>query len=258
MLNDTGSVSNVLSVAGRSFSGNGQNTGMSFALLRNWSERRSADRSMAAVARRASAAAAGIRDANIFVLRPPLIRALGTTSGFDLQLEDVGGVGRAVLARARDQFLELAGHDPLLAHVRLSGLADQPEFHLEVDQAKAGALGLSTANINDTLATAIGGSYVNDFVDRGRVKKVYMQADAPFRMQPGDLGNWFVRNATGEMVPMAAFCQRLVVGRRAEPGAFQRRRLRGNRRRSGPGRQQRHRTATRRGADHEAARRHRL
>jgi hydrophobe/amphiphile efflux-1 (HAE1) family protein len=204
-LNDTGSVNNVLSVAGRSFSGNGQNTGMSFALLRNWSERRSADRSVKAVAQRASAAAARIRDANILVLSPPLIRSLGTTSGFDLQLEDVSGVGREVLARAREQFLELASHDPLLTHVRLGGLAEQPEFHLEVDHAKAGALGLSTASINDTLASAIGGSYVNDFVDRGRVKKVYMQADAPFRMQPGDLGNWFVRNNAGDMVPMAAF-----------------------------------------------------
>ena len=205
LLNDTGSVNNVLSVAGRSFSGNGQNTGMSFALLRNWSERRSADRSVTAVAKRASAAAARIRDANILVLSPPLIRSLGTTSGFDLQIEDVSGVGREVLARARDRFLELASHDPLLTHVRLGGLPEQPEFHLEVDQAKAGALGLSTASINDTLASAIGGSYVNDFVDRGRVKKVYMQADTPFRMQPGDLGNWFVRNSAGEMVPMAAF-----------------------------------------------------
>ena len=205
LLADTATVSNVLSVAGRSFSGNGQNTGMSFALLRDWSERRSADKSATMVARRTAAAAARIRDANIFVLTPPVIRSLGITSGFDLQLQDVGGVGRETLAHARDQFLELAGRDPLLTHVRISGLADQPEFHLEVDQAKAGALGLSTAHINDTLASAIGGSYVNDFIDRGRVKKVYIQADAPFRMQPGDLGNWFVRNAAGGMVPMSAF-----------------------------------------------------
>jgi hydrophobe/amphiphile efflux-1 (HAE1) family protein len=205
MLADTGSVINILSVAGRSFSGNGQNTGMSFALLRDWSERTSKDKSSVMVAKRAQGAANRIRDASIFVSAPPLIRSLGTTSGFDLELKDAGGVGRATLASARDQFLELAAHDPLLARVRINGLGDQPEFHLEVDNAKAGALGLATANITDTLATAIGGIYVNDFVDRGRVKKVYLQADAQFRMQPGDLDNWFVRNAGGDMVPMSAF-----------------------------------------------------
>ena len=205
MLADTGSVANILSVAGRSFAGNGQNTGMSFALLRDWSERSSKDKSSAMVAKRAQAAAARIRDASIYVSAPPLIRSLGTTSGFDLELKDAGGVGRETLASARDQLLELAAHDPLLARVRINGLGDQPEFHLEVDNAKAGALGLSTANITDTLATAIGGIYVNDFVDRGRIKKVYLQADAQFRMQPGDLDNWFVRNSDGAMVPMSAF-----------------------------------------------------
>jgi multidrug efflux pump len=205
MLADSGSVANILSVAGRSFAGNGQNTGMSFALLRDWSERRSTDKSSVMVARRAQAAAARIRDASIYVSAPPLIRSLGTTSGFDLELKDAGGVGRDTLASARDQLLELAAHDPLLARVRINGLGDQPEFHLEVDNAKAGALGLSTANITDTLATAIGGIYVNDFVDRGRIKKVYLQSDAQFRMQPGDLDNWFVRNSDGSMVPMSAF-----------------------------------------------------
>jgi hydrophobe/amphiphile efflux-1 (HAE1) family protein len=205
MLADTGSVTNILSVAGRSFSGNGQNTGMSFALLKDWSQRTKSDQSSAMVAKRAQAAASNIRDASIFISAPPLIRSLGTTSGFDLELKDSGGVGREVLAKARDQFLDLAGHDPLLARVRINGLGDQPEFHLEVDQAKAGALGLATANISDTLDTAIGGIYVNDFVDRGRVKKVYLQADAQFRMQPGDLDNWFVRNSDGNMVPMSAF-----------------------------------------------------
>jgi hydrophobe/amphiphile efflux-1 (HAE1) family protein len=205
MLGDTGSVTNILSVAGRSFSGNGQNTGMSFALLKDWNERRSKDKSAAMVAQRAQAAANGIRDAAIFVSSPPLIRSLGNTSGFDLELKDAGGVGRDTLNRARDQFLEWAGRDPLLSRVRINGLADQPEFHVEIDQAKAGALGLSAANISDTLATAIGGIYVNDFVDRGRVKKVYLQADAQYRMQPGDLDNWFVRNSAGDMVPLSAF-----------------------------------------------------
>jgi multidrug efflux pump len=205
LLGDKKTVTTVLSVAGRSWSGNGQNTGMSFAMLKDWSDRPGEDLTAAALLRRVSAKTAGIRDANIFPMSPPLIRGLGNTGGFDLQLEDVGGVGRATLTRARDQFLELAGRDPLLSHVRINGLAEQPEFHLEVDQAKAGALGLSTASINDTLTNAIGGYYVNDFVDRGRVKKVYIQADAPFRMQPADLGNWFVRNGAGGMVPVSAF-----------------------------------------------------
>jgi hydrophobe/amphiphile efflux-1 (HAE1) family protein len=204
-LSDTGSVVNVLSVAGRSFAGNGQNTGMSFALLRDWNERKSHDKSAAMVAQRAQSAAERIRDASIFVSSPPLIRSLGTTSGFDLELKDSGGVGRETLARARDQFLALAARDPLLARVRINGLADQPEFHLDVNQEKAGALGLSTADISDTLATAFGGIYVNDFVDRGRVKKVYLQGDSQFRMQPGDLANWFVRNSNGGMVPISDF-----------------------------------------------------
>ena len=205
MLADTASVVNVLSVAGRSFSGNGQNTGMSFALLRDWSERTSKDKSSAMVAQRTQAAVSRIRDASIFVSAPPLIRSLGTTSGFDLELKDAGGVGRETLNRARDQFLELAAHDPHLARVRINGLSDQPEFHLEINQAKAGALGLAASDISETLATAFGGIYVNDFVDRGRVKKVYLQADAQFRMQPGDLDNWFVRNSNGGMVPISDF-----------------------------------------------------
>ena len=202
---DSGSVSAVLSVAGRSFSGNGQNLGMSFALLRDWNERKAAAQSASMAARRATRAASRIRDATIFVIAPPVIRGLGISSGFDLELKDVGGVGRESLAQARDQFLELANQDPQLARVRVNGPTDQPEFHLNVDQTKASALGLAIANVNDTLSSAIGGSYVNDFIDRGRVKKVYMQADAPFRMQPGDLGNWFVRNASGGMVPVSAF-----------------------------------------------------
>jgi hydrophobe/amphiphile efflux-1 (HAE1) family protein len=202
---DTGSVSGVFSIAGRSFAGNGQNTGMSFVLLRDWSERKAASQSSAMTAKRANQAAAKIRDAATVVMAPPLIRGLGTSTGFDLELKDVGGVGREALAKARDQLLDLARHDDRLASVRINGLADQPEFHLAVDPVKASALGLSIADLNDTISTAIGGLYVNDFIDRGRVKKVYMQADSPFRMQPGDLDRWFVRNTGGDMVPISAF-----------------------------------------------------
>ena len=202
---DTGSVSAVFSIAGRSFSGNGQNTGMSFVLLRDWNERTAASQSAAMTAKRANQAALKIRDAATNVTAPPLIRGLGTANGFDLELKDVGGVGRDGLTRARDLLLELAGQDQRLAHVRINALGDQPEFHLNVDQVKASALGLSIANINDTISSAIGGNYVNDFIDRGRVKKVYIQADSPYRMQPGDLDRWFVRNASGEMVPISSF-----------------------------------------------------
>ena len=203
---NSSAVSAVLSVAGRNFTGvGGQNIGMSFILLRDWGERTAASHSAAAIAGHTTQAAAGIRDASIFVLSPPTIRGLGTSSGFDIELKDVGGVGRAALTRARDQFIHLANQDHRLAKVRATAIADQPEYHLSMDQTKASALGLSIANVNDTLATAIGGNYVNDFIDRGRVKKVYLQADAPFRMQPGNLDNWFVRNASGGMVPMSAF-----------------------------------------------------
>jgi hydrophobe/amphiphile efflux-1 (HAE1) family protein len=202
---DTGSVSAVFSITGRSFSGNGQNTGMSFTLLRDWSERKAASQSAASTARRANAAAAKFRDATTVVTSLPLIRGLGTSNGFDLELKDVAGVGREQLAHARDQFLDLARADPKLARVRINGLGDQPEFHLSVDQVKASALGLSIADVNDTISSAVGGIYVNDFIDRGRVKKVYIQADSPYRMQPGDLDRWFVRNGSGGMVPMSAF-----------------------------------------------------
>ena len=201
---DTKSVDTVMSISGRSFSGGGQNAGMSFIRLRDWSQRKSADLSAAATANRAALAVGQIHDATIFVQAPPQIRGLGTSGGFDLELKDVGGVGRQILVQARDQLLDLAQRNPLLSRVRVNGLADQPEFHVELDQSKASALGLAIADVNDTLSSAIGGIYIDDFVDRGRVKKVYMQADANYRMQPADLDSWFVRNAAGSMVPMSA------------------------------------------------------
>jgi hydrophobe/amphiphile efflux-1 (HAE1) family protein len=204
LLADSQSIDTVMSISGRSFGGSGQNAGMTFVRLRPWGERKAARLSAAATGQRAQRAASRIKDAMIFVQPPPQILGLGTSGGFDLELKDVGGVGRETLVRAREQFLELARQNQLLARVRANGLADQPEFHVEIDQPKASALGLAIADVNDTLSSAIGGTYVNDFVDRGRVKKVYIQADAPYRMQPGDLDNWFVRNATGGMVPMSA------------------------------------------------------
>ncbi len=138
-------------------------------------------------------------------MQPPAIRGLGESSGFDLQLKDVGGVGHDALIAARDQFLTLAAQSDKLVGVRSNGLEDTPEFHVAIDDRKSGAFGLSTLDINDTLATAMGGSYVNDFVYNGRVKKVYVQGEADSRMRTDDLMRWYVRNDAGEMVPFSTF-----------------------------------------------------
>jgi multidrug efflux pump len=191
------------SITGFSFGGAGQSAGMTFLRLKDWAER-DASNSSALVARRLTRGAAGIRDASIFVFQPSTVRGLGNSGGFDVELEDIGGLGHDALDRARDQFLELAASDPALAQVRAGGQNDTPEYHVEIDQGKAAALGLSIADVNDTLSTALGGSYVNDFINKNRVKKVYVQADAPYRMQPNDLDDWYVRNTKSEMVPLAA------------------------------------------------------
>jgi hydrophobe/amphiphile efflux-1 (HAE1) family protein len=177
----------VSTITGFSFGGQGQSSGMTIVRLKNWNER-SADQSAAAIQRRLSQATARIRSGNVF----------------SVQLEDLGGLGHDALADARDRFLELAAREPSLAQVRADGLADTTEYRLDVDEPKAVALGLSLADVNDTLSTALGGSYINDFIDKGRVKKVYVQADAPYRMQPSDINEWHVRNRIGAMVPLAA------------------------------------------------------
>jgi len=138
---------------------------------------------------------------------PPAVIELGTSSGFNVQLQDRSGLGHDALIAARNQFLGMASQDKRLVGVRPNGQDDTPEYQLEIDHAKAGALGVTVADINDTLSTAWGGTYVNDFIDRGRIKKVYLQADAGARMTPDDLGKWYVRNKAGEMVPFSAFTQ---------------------------------------------------
>ncbi|MGE8358187.1 MAG: efflux RND transporter permease subunit, partial [Microvirgula sp.] len=136
---------------------------------------------------------------------PPAVVELGNATGFDLQLQDRGGLGHDKLMEARNQLLGMAGKNPALAGVRPNGQEDTPQLRINIDQQKATAQGLSIAAINDTLSAAWGGAYVNDFIDRGRVKKVYIQADAPFRMVPEDLNKWFVRNTQGDMVPFSSF-----------------------------------------------------
>ena len=198
-------VASVFAVAGFSFSGNGQNTGIAFVRMKDWAERKSADQRVKAIVGRAMGSFSQIKDAMVFAFAPPAVLELGNASGFDLQLQDQGGVGHDALMAARNQMLGMAAKNPVLMAVRPNGQEDTPQYKITVDQQKATALGLSIADVNKVLSTAWGSAYVNDFVDRGRVKKVYMQGQPDSRMSPEDLGKWFVRNADGEMVPFSAF-----------------------------------------------------
>ncbi|WP_281932702.1 efflux RND transporter permease subunit [Methylocystis iwaonis] len=198
-------VDGVMTVRGFAFSGLGQNVGMAFVGLRDFAERKASDLSAAAVTERATAALAGIRDAQVFVLAPPAIEGLGTSSGFDFYLQDLTGAGHEKLLAARDRLLAAAARSRLLNGVRPNGQDDTPQFAIDIDQEKASALGIGLSDVNATLSTAWGGAYVNDFVDRGRVKKVYLQSAADFRMQPDDLDRWRVRGASGEMAPFSSF-----------------------------------------------------
>ncbi|MGH2341152.1 efflux RND transporter permease subunit [Segnochrobactraceae bacterium EtOH-i3] len=200
-------VKSVFTVAGFSFAGNGQDGGIAFVMLRPWDERKGANLTAQAVAGRAMMAFSKIRDALVFAFTPPAVIELGNASGFDFYLQDRGGRGHAALMEARNMLLGMAAQNPLVVGVRPNGKEDTPQFRIDIDQAKAGALGLSLGEINDTLSAAWGGSYVNDFVDRGRVKKVYMQGDAQFRMLPENLNQWYVRNSAGDMVPFSAFAK---------------------------------------------------
>ena len=198
-------VAEILTVSGYSFAGRGQNGGIAFVKLKDWSVRKKPQLKAKAVAARAMASFAQIRDAMVFAFAPPAVVELGNATGFDLQLQDRAGLGHEKLMQARNQLLGMAAQDPRLAAVRPNGQDDTPEYQLDIDHANAGALGLSQADINNTLAIAWGSAYVNDFIDKGRVKKVFLQGDAPSRMQPEDLGKWYVRNRAGEMVPFSSF-----------------------------------------------------
>ena len=185
----------------------GQNTGQGFLALADWSVREDAENSADAIAKRASAALRGLRDAQIFVLVPPAIRGLGQSSGFNMQLQNSSGMSRADFNAARDRLVALANADPMLASVRVSELPDNATLKLDIDQAKLATLGLNQADVNATLSTAWGGRYVNDFIDRGRVKRVFVQGDAPYRASPEDINQWFVRGSTGAMTPFSSFAQ---------------------------------------------------
>jgi len=198
-------VSGVFAVSGFSFAGSGQNMGFAFIKLKPWDERKGPGLSVTDVAAKAGAAFAQIRDARVFAFAPPAVSELGNATGFDLMLKDEANLGHAALMQARNQLLGALMQDKRLVAVRPNGLEDTPEFRLNVDTDKAGALGVAMSDINDTIATAWGSSYVNDFIDKGRVKKVMLQADAQYRMLPSDLDRWYVRNSAGTMVPFSAF-----------------------------------------------------
>ncbi len=204
--NEKANVNSVFTVNGFGFSGRGQNTGLAFVSLKGWDERPGEDNKVPAIAGRASAHFSQIKDAMVFAFNLPAIVELGTATGFDFQLIDQANLGHDKLMQARNQlFGEIAKHPDLLVGVRPNGLEDTPQFKINIDQEKAQALGVSLSDINTTLGSAWGGSYVNDFIDRGRVKKVYLMAEAKYRMLPDDIGNWFVRGTNGQMVPFSAF-----------------------------------------------------
>jgi multidrug efflux pump len=205
MNDEKGAVDSVFAVQGFSFAGLGQNTGVAFVSLKDWSQRESADLGVKAIARRAMIAFSSIKDAFVFAFAPPAVPELGIAGGFNFYLTDNSGRGHEALTQARNQFLAAAAKDRLLANVRPNGQEDTPQLRVDVDTAKAGALGLSMGDVNSVLSVAWGGQYIDDFLDRGRVKRVIVQADARYRMLPGDFDRWTVRNGAGDMVPFRAF-----------------------------------------------------
>jgi len=198
-------VKSVMAVSGTSFSGRGQNCGLAFVDLRDWDLRDRPDLKVTAVAGRAMGKFSQISGAMVFAFAPPAVIELGTAKGFDFQLLDRGGLGHAELMAARNQLLGMAAQSPVLMKVRPNGLEDVPEYRIDVDWEKAGALGVPISSIHNTISAAFGSAYVNDFIQGGRVKRVYAQADAPFRMLPNDLERLHVRNNTGMMVPFSSF-----------------------------------------------------
>jgi hydrophobe/amphiphile efflux-1 (HAE1) family protein len=198
-------VETVMTITGASFSGRGQNSGMAFVKLKDWDLRNRPDLKVNLVAARAMGRFSQFRNALVFAFAPPAVTELGMSKGFDFQLLDRGGVGHADLMNARNMLLGMSMQDPVLTKVRPNGLEDVPEYRIDVDWEKAGALGVPITSIHNTISAAFGSAYVNDFIQGGRVKRVYAQADAPYRMLPQDLEKLYVRNNAGKMVPFSSF-----------------------------------------------------
>jgi multidrug efflux pump len=198
-------VQDMFANTGRNFSGSGDNVGQAYLILKPWDQRKGAKNTADAITTRAQKALGGMRDARVLTVLPPAIRGLGQTNGFTLEIMNQGNLSDADFAAAKDKLIAEANSDPLLDAVRLGTLEDTPHLHIDVDEAKVGALGLSQADVNATLSAGFGGTYINDFVDRGRVKRVYIQGDAPYRGTPEDLAAWHVRSSNGTMAPFSAF-----------------------------------------------------
>ena len=205
MVTEKKDVKHVFTISGFNFMGTGQNAGLAFVALKDWSERQNPADSASAIVGRSYAALGKIRDARIFSLLPPSIRGLGQSNGFTFQLQASGNTDRATLLKMRDKLLQDGNASKLLSGVRLGGQSEAPQLYIDVDKDKASALGLSLADISATLSSAWAGSYVNDFIDRGRVKKVYVEGDAKYRSSPDDLNSWYVRGADNTMTPFSAF-----------------------------------------------------
>lgn len=204
-LSQPDSIKSVFSVTGFSFAGNGQNMALGFVNLKHWDERQRPDQHVGAIAGKAMGFFSTIKEAFVFAFPPPAVLELGTANGFNLYLQDRSGLGHDALLNARNQLLGMASKSQVLAGVRPNGQEDTPQLKLDIDLVKATAMGVSQSDINQTLSTAWGSTYVNDFIDRGRVKKVFVQGQAQSRMQPDDLNQWYVRNNQGKLVPFAAF-----------------------------------------------------
>lgn len=204
--NESAMVDAAFTVNGNNNAGRGQSQGQVYVHLKDWSQRGKPELTAQALAARIGKHFAGYKDATVFATSPPPIRGLGSAAGFDFELEDRAGLGHAALAAARDRLLDLAHHDPVLTSVHFNGQVDNPTFKIDIDREKAAALQVNAADIDQTFSIAWGSRYVDNFLDTdNRIKKVYLQADAPFRMNPQDLGQLYVRNAAGSMVPFSAF-----------------------------------------------------
>uniref|UniRef100_UPI0040562887 efflux RND transporter permease subunit n=1 Tax=Candidatus Electrothrix sp. TaxID=2170559 RepID=UPI0040562887 len=203
--NEPEATKNVMTISGRNFGGQGQNLAMCFVKLKDWEERQRPDLKVKPIAGRAMGALSQIKEAKVFAFPPPPVIELGMANGFDFQLQDRGGLGHEALTQARNQLLGMAAQDSRLMGVRPNGMMNTPEYRVDVNWDRAGALGVPLGSIHTTLSAAFGSSYVNDFIQAGRVKKVYVQADAPYRRSPEDLERLYVRNTSGKMVPFSSF-----------------------------------------------------
>lgn len=195
----------IFTITGFSFAGSGENTGMAFVALKNWDQRKGAENTSSSIALRAMHDLSRLRDAHVFAMVPPSVSGMGQSSGFTFELMASGSTDRTELAKLRDTLISEANKSPELSSVRANELPDMPQLQVDIDNNKAVALGLTLSDVTDTLSSAWGGTYVNDFIDRGRVKEVYIEGDKQFRSKPSDLNKWYVRNSSDTMTPFSAF-----------------------------------------------------